>query len=234
MAAPGDAPVEVRVHVVAATEETEPEGEEAGEGDASGTAGDPLVLHVPPAASAWLTLESVLDGRPGTVVVEADAPVVAGVIAEDSEAEDDDMRVVETAYAASVDPLQGPLDTTAVIPDMPEGADVEVVLGALEGDARVVATPIAADGSMGDSVRAEVAAGTTHVFGTDTEGWGAPAGTDPEDGHAVRLELLEDSGPVYIARILRAGGGVSVMPVRPAPVYVELPVVRNSMTGIVP
>ncbi|GHC76078.1 hypothetical protein GCM10007079_12060 [Nocardiopsis terrae] len=234
VAAPGDAPVEVRVHVVAATEETEPEGEEAGEGDASGTAGDPLVLHVPPAASAWLTLESVLDGRPGTVVVEADAPVVAGVIAEDSEAEDDDMRVVETAYAASVDPLQGPLDTTAVIPDMPEGADVEVVLGALEGDARVVATPIAADGSMGDSVRAEVAAGTTHVFGTDTEGWGAPAGTDPEDGHAVRLELLEDSGPVYIARILRAGGGVSVMPVRPAPVYVELPVVRNSMTGIVP
>ncbi len=216
VAAPGDAPVEVRVRVV--TEEP------------NGTDDEPLVLNVPPAASAWLTLEGALAEAPGTVVVEADGPVVAGVVAEAV----DGKKVVETAYTAAADPLTGPLDTTAVIPDMPEDVDVELVLGALDRDARVVATPIAADGSMGDAVRAEVAAGTTHVFGTETEGWGVPSGADPEDGYAVRLELLEDSGPVYAARVLRSGDGVSVLPVTPAPVRVQLPVVRDSMTGIVP
>ncbi len=237
VAAPGDDPVEVRVHAVT-TEPGEPEDEgsdeDSGDTGAAGTVQDPLILNVPPAASAWLTLESVLGGIPGTVVVEADAPVVAGVVAEEVEADGDGVTVVETAYTAAADPLAGPLDTTAVIPDMPEGVDVELVLGAPAGDARVVATPIAADGSMGDAVRAEVAAGTTHVFGTDTDGWGAPSGTDPEDGYAVRLELLDDSGPVYVARILRSGSGISVLPVRPAPVHVELPVVRDSMTGVVP
>ncbi|GAA1083105.1 DUF5719 family protein [Nocardiopsis metallicus] len=238
VAAPGDEPVQVRVHAITAVpEEAEDDESEAEDDDADGTAGtaeDPLVLNVPPAASAWLTLESVLGGLPGTVVVEADAPVVAGLIAEEVEVDGDDVNVVETAYTAAVDPLTGPLDTTAVIPDMPEGVDVELVLGALDGDAKVVATPIAADGSTGDAVRAEVAAGTTHVFGTDTDGWAAPSGVDPEDGYAVRLELLEGSGPVYVARVLRSGDGISVLPVRPAPVRVELPVVRDSMTGVVP
>ncbi|WP_017583222.1 DUF5719 family protein [Nocardiopsis valliformis] len=233
VAAPGDEPVQVRVHAITAVPEEAEDDESEADGTA-GTAEDPLVLNVPPAASAWLTLESVLGGLPGTVVVEADAPVVAGLIAEEVEVDGDDVNVVETAYTAAVDPLTGPLDTTAVIPDMPEGVDVELVLGALDGDAKVVATPIAADGSMGDAVRAEVAAGTTHVFGTDTDGWGAPSGVDPEDGYAVRLELLEGSGPVYVARVLRSGDGISVLPVRPAPVQVELPVVRDSMTGVVP
>ncbi|MFE9242731.1 DUF5719 family protein [Nocardiopsis sp. NPDC006938] len=219
VAAPGDEPVRALVRVVT---------ERADADDA--TEAEPLALNVPPAASAWLSLEGALAEAPGTVVVEADAPVVAGVSVETV----DDGKVVETAYTAAVDPLSGPLDTTAVIPDMPEGVDVELVLGALEEDAQVVATPIAADGSMGDAVRAEVAAGTTHVFGTDTEGWGAPSGADPRDGYAVRLELLEDSGPVYAARVLRSGDAVSVLPVTPAPVRVLLPEVRDSMTGIVP
>ncbi|WP_017585148.1 DUF5719 family protein [Nocardiopsis ganjiahuensis] len=234
VAAPGNDPVEVRVHVVTAEPEESEDDRDAEDTGAAGTAEDPLVLNVPPAASAWLTLESVLGGLPGTVVVEADAPVAAGVVAEEVEVDGEEVTVVETAYTAAVDPLTDPLDTTAVIPDMPEGVDVELVLGALEDDARVVATPIAADGSMGDAVRAEVAAGTTHVFGTDTDGWGVPSGADPEDGYAVRLELLEGSGPVYAARILRSGSGISVLPVRPAPVQVELPVVRDSMTGVVP
>lgn len=238
VAAPGDEPVQVRVHAITAlSEEAGEDGSEDGDEEADGTAGtaeDPLVLNLPPAASGWLTLESVLGGLPGTIVVEADAPVVAGLIAEEVEVDGDDVNVVETAYTAAVDPLAGPLDTTAVIPHMPEGVDVELVLGALDGDAKVVATPIAADGSMGDAVRAEVAAGTTHVFGTDTEGWGAPPGVDPEDGYAVRLELLDGSGPVYAARVLRSGNGISVLPVRPAPVQVELPLVRDSMTGVVP
>lgn len=239
VAAPGDEPVEVRAYVVPeegsdedGDEEEEEEAEDDGNGG-KGTPEDPMVLNVPPAASAWMTLESALGGLPGTVVVESDAPVAAGVIIEEVDS-DDDSDVVETAYTAAVDPLTAPLDDTAVIPDVPEDVDVELILGAPDHDARVVATPISADGSMGDAVRADVAAGTTHVFGTDTDGWGPPPGADPEDGYAVRLELLDDSGPVYVARVLRSGSGISVLPVRPAPTEVRLPVVRDSMTGVVP
>ncbi|MBR8741330.1 DUF5719 family protein [Nocardiopsis sp. MG754419] len=237
VAAPGDAPVEVRAHVVPGERpenEDEDDEETDEDGNGAGTPDDPMVLNVPPAASAWMTLESALGGLPGTVVVEADAPVVVGMIIEEAGSGGGDADVVETAYTAAVDPLTGPLNGTAVIPDMPEGVDVEVILGAPDSDARVVATPIAADGSMGDAVRAEVAAGTTHVFGTETDGWGPPAGIDPEDGYAVRLEVLEDSGPVYAARVLRSGSGISVLPVRPAPTEIRLPVVRDSVTGVVP
>lgn len=234
VAAPGDEPVEVRAYAIPTEVPDEDQEETEGESDGTGTPDDPMILNVPPAASAWLTMESALGGLPGTVVVESDAPVIAGMIVEETAGEGDEVAVVETAYSAAVDPLIGPLDATAVVPDMPEGIDVELILGAPEGDAKVVATPIATDGSMGDAVRAEVAAGTTHVFGTDSDGWGAPAGTDPEDGYAVRLELLEGSGPVYVARIMRSDSGISVMPVAPAPTRVELPLVRDSMAGVVP
>lgn len=234
VAAPGDEPVVARAYVIpegGSEEDGDQEAEDDGN-EGKGTVDDPMILNVPPAASAWMTMESALAGLPGTIVVESDAPVVAGVIVE--EVDPDDSAVVETAYTASVDPLMAPLDDTAVIPDVPEDVDVELVLGAPDNDARVVATPISADGSMGDAVRADVAAGTTHVFGTDTDGWAPPSGSDPADGYAVRLELLEDSGPVYVARVLRSGSGISVLPVRPAPTEVRLPVVRDGMTGVVP
>ena len=236
VAAPGDEPVQVRAYAIPTERPEEDEGddEEADDGAGAGTPDDPMILNVSPAASAWLTLESALGGLPGTVVVEADAPVVAGMIIEEVEEDEDDTVVVETAYTAAIDPLVGPLNATAVIPDVPEGVDVELVLGAPDADARVVATPIAADGSMGDAVRAEVAAGSTHVFGTETDGWGPPSGVDPEEGYAVRLELLDDSGPVYVARILRSGSGIGVVPVGPAPTRIELPVVRDGMSGVVP
>ncbi|WP_067605956.1 DUF5719 family protein [Nocardiopsis listeri] len=235
VAAPGDEPVEARAYVVPEEgdeEDGDDEAEDEGNGG-KGTPDDPMILNVPPAASAWMTMESALAGLPGTIVVESDAPVVAGVIVEEVDP-DDGSDVVETAYTAAVDPLMVPLDDTAVIPDVPEDVDVELILGAPDKDARVVATPISADGSMGDAVRADVAAGTTHVFGTDTDGWAPPPGADPADGYAVRLELLDDSGPVYVARVLRSGSGISVLPVRPAPTEVRLPVVRDGMTGVVP
>lgn len=227
LAAPGDAPAEVRVHTVSSAPGGEEEGEEAG------APGDPMVLSVPPAASAWLTLDSALGGDPGTVVVEADAPVVAGVGAEAVAGED--AEVVETAYTSAVPPLGFPLDTTAVLPGVPEEADTELVLGALEGAATLVATPIGADGTQGDAVRVEVPAGSTTVFdGQGDDGWRAPPGTDAEDGYAVRLEVLEGSAPLHAARVLRDGDALSVLPVAPAPVRVPLPVVRDSMVGVVP
>lgn len=240
VAAPGDEPVQVRVHTVTPApdgeaDETEEEGGEDEEGQGSGTADDPLVLSVPPAASAWLSLENVLAGEPGAVVVEADAPVVAGVAAEAVTGEGENVEVVETAYTSAVPPLGFPLDTTAVLPDVPGGADTELLLTAVGGDAALMATPIGADGTQGDAVRMQVAAGTTTVFGGDDDGWRAPPGTGAEDGYAVRLEVLDGSAPVHAARVLRGGGdGLSVLPVSPAPVRTELPVVRDSMVGVVP
>lgn len=118
LAAPGDQPVEARVHVLTTTVPDDEDDE--GDGDGTGVPGDPYLLHVPPAASAWLTLESLLGGEPGTVVVDADGPVVAGVVAEiDGGA--------ETAYTAAVEPLSLPLNTTAILPDVPEGDRKSVV-----------------------------------------------------------------------------------------------------------
>ncbi|WP_047867384.1 DUF5719 family protein [Nocardiopsis sp. RV163] len=235
VAAPGDEPVRVRVHTVTPAPREGMEGapQEDGEGQGAGTADDPLTFSVPPAASAWLSLETVLAGEPGAVVVEADAPVVAGVAAEAVTGEGDDVEAVEAAYTSAVPPLGFPLDTTAVLPDVPEDADTELLLTAVGGDAALMATPIGADATQGDAVRVRVAAGTTTVFGGD-DGWRAPAGTGPEDGYAVRLEVLEGSEPVHVARVLRGGGdGLGVLPVTPAPVRTELPVVRDSMVGVV-
>ncbi|MDT0331632.1 DUF5719 family protein [Nocardiopsis lambiniae] len=229
--APGDDPASVRVHVITS------QRDEADEEDASeGAAADPLELQVPPAASARISLDTALGGAPGTVMVESDVPVVVGVAAEFNEedgAGDDRPAVLETAYTSSVPPLSFPLNTTAVLPDVPVGTDTRLVLGAPEGDVRLMATPIGADGTQGDSVRTEVAAGTTVLFGGD-DGWTSPSGTDEEDGYAVRLDLLEGSGPLYVARIIADGDGRSVLPVRPAPVEVALPVVRDTMVGVVP
>ncbi|WP_019608113.1 DUF5719 family protein [Nocardiopsis sp. CNS-639] len=238
VAAPGDEPVQVRVHTVTPAPEDGPDEtreEDGQEGEAQGaSADDPLTFSVPPAASAWLSLETVLAGEPGAVVVRADAPVVAGVAAEAVSGEGDDVEVVEAAHTSAVPPLGFPLDTTAVLPDVPEGADTELLLTAVGGDATLMATPIGADATQGDAVRVQVAAGTTTVFGGD-DGWQAPPGTAPEDGYAVRLEVLDGSEPVHVARVLRGGGGgLGVLPVTPAPVRVELPVVRDSMVGVVP
>jgi hypothetical protein len=236
--APGDEPAEVRVHVIppaGAEEETDEDGggDAADEADeAAGTQGDPLVLDVAPAASAWLTLETALAGEPGTVVVESDVPVAAGVLAEITDSDGD---TVETAYAAATEPLAFPHDTTAVLPDVPEDAETELVLGAVAADVSVIATPIGVDGTQGDAVKITVDAGTTRAFGSEDDAWEAPPGTDPADGYAVRLELLEESaGPVHAARVLRSGNALSVVPVRPAPIRIELPVVRDSMVGVVP
>ncbi|KOX22328.1 hypothetical protein ADL05_04635 [Nocardiopsis sp. NRRL B-16309] len=238
VAAPGDEPAEVRVHVVgpegSADEDAEAdEGEDEGEPEqATGTVEDPLVIDVAPSASAWLTLETALGGEPGTVVVESDRPVVAGVLAE---IEDSDGDVVETAYSAAVEPLAFPHDTTAVLANVPEDVETQLVLGAVDADVSMIATPIGAHGTQGDAVKITVGAGTTRAFGSEDDAWERPPGTDPEDAYAVRLELLEESaGPVYAARVLRSGEALSVVPVHPAPVRVELPVVRDSMVGIVP
>ena len=227
LAAPGDEPVTAQVHVL--TSERAEEGEENGD-DGAGTPGDPYTVTVPPAASAWLSLESALAEEPGTVVIEADGEVVAGAVAETDGGS-------ETAYSAAADPLSMPLDTMAVLPDVPRDAETEVVVGATERDTAIVATPVGDEGDQGDAVKLEIPAGTTQVLGTDTEdvAWEPPPGIGSGDGYAVRLDLVdENSGPVHAARVLRTDDGIGAAPVRPAPVEVPLPVVRDSSVALTP
>ncbi|WP_026118357.1 DUF5719 family protein [Nocardiopsis salina] len=229
LAAPGDDPVTARVHVL--TEEPAGDGGDD-DGNGTGTPGDPYTVHVPPAASAWLSLESALAEEPGTVVVEADGEVVAGVVSEFDGGS-------ETAYSSAADPLDRPLDTSAVLPDVPRGAETEVVVGAVERDASIVATPVGADGDQGDAVKLTVPAGTTQVFGTDADdedvAWEPPSGIGAGEGYAVRLDLVDDdSGPLHAGRVLRTDDGAGAAPVRPAPVEVPLPVVRDSLVGLTP
>lgn len=224
LAAPGDEPVTAQVHVL--TSERTEEGGDHG----TGTPGDPYTVHVPPAASAWLSLEGALKEEPGTVVIEADGEVVAGAVAEFDGGS-------ETAYSAAADPLGMPLDTKAVLSDVPRDAETEVVVGATDRDTAIVATPVGDEGDQGDAAKLKIPAGTTQVLGTDTEdvAWDPPPGIGDGEGYAVRLELVdEDSGPIYAARVLRTDSGVGAAPVRPAPVEVPLPVVRDSLVGLTP
>lgn len=224
LAAPGDEPVTAQVHVL-----TSERAEEDGD-DGTGTPGDPYTVDIPPAASAWLSLEGALEEEPGTVVVEADGEVVAGAVAEIDGGS-------ETAYSAATDPLDMPLKTMAVLPDVPRDAETEVVVGATERDTAIVATPVGDEGDQGDAVKLEIPAGTTQVLGTDTEdvAWEPPPGIGAGDGYAVRLDLIdENSGPVHAARVLRTDDGIGAAPVSPAPVEVPLPVVRDSLVGLTP
>ncbi|WP_017608310.1 DUF5719 family protein [Nocardiopsis xinjiangensis] len=227
LAAPGDEPVTAQVHVLT-SERAEEDGENGGDG--AGTPGDPYTVTVPPAASAWLSLESALAEEPGTAVIEADGEVVAGAVAETDGGS-------ETAYSAAADPLSRPLDTMAVLPDVPREAETEVVVGATERDTEIMATPVGDEGDQGDAVKLRIPAGTTQVLGTDTEdvAWEPPPGIGSGDGYAVRLDLVdEDSGPVHVARVLRTDDGIGAAPVRPAPVEVPLPVVRDSSVALTP
>lgn len=222
VAAPGEEKaVGVRVRVL-----TPPEPDGDGEEDApeAGAEGEgPLELSIPPAASAWLSLEGVLGQRPATLVLEADGPVVAGVVAQAPGGGD-------TAYSAAAAPLAGPLDGMAVVPDTPAGTETELLFGAPREDAALVATPVEEDGTTGNALRVEIPAGHTFALGPDTPDWDVP-----REPHTLRLELTDGSGPVYAARVLRTEeGAFAAVPVRPAPVELRLPATRHSLVGIVP
>ncbi|MFC4562022.1 DUF5719 family protein [Nocardiopsis mangrovi] len=205
VAAPGDDPATATLRVLT------PDGEAEGESVAE--------LGVPPAASAVRAVQDALGEEAGTVVVEADRPVVAGVAMDRS-------RGSDTAYAAAVDPLTGPLDRTAVLPGLPRGTGGELVLGAAEDAVAVVVTPYAADGGAGEPVAVSVEAGHTVV--PDLE-----AG----DAAALVIEAREGSGPVHAGYVLTQGSGggqaTAALPAPPAPAEVLLPHVDDSLTSVV-
>ncbi|RNL81549.1 DUF5719 family protein [Halostreptopolyspora alba] len=178
-------------------------------------------LNVPPSASATMSLEGPLQGRPGTVVVESDRPVVAGVTMERDDGDD-------TSYTAAAAPLEGPMSTTAVVPANPEGTESRLVLGAPERDVSVVVTAFDEDGAQGESQTVDIEAGHTRVAEV----------ASPEEAHALTVRVPEDSPPVYGARELTRnsddGAATTTVPLRPAPSEVALPAVSDSLTSAVP
>ncbi|WP_046471475.1 DUF5719 family protein [Allosalinactinospora lopnorensis] len=207
VATPGDEPVTVDAQVYT------PEGEvehEALKG-----------LSLPPAASDMVSLEGPLQQQPGTVVIEADRPIVAGV-SMDRDSGDD------TSYAPATEPLMGPLNGTAIVPADPEGTESRLLFGAPERAATVVVTLVDEDGTQGDSQKVEIEAGHTEV----------PELEHPEDPHALLIQVPEDSAPVYGARELTQSAdddrATATLPLRPAPSRVLLPAVSDSLTSAVP
>ncbi|MBB4933908.1 hypothetical protein F4561_004728 [Lipingzhangella halophila] len=178
-------------------------------------------LSVPPAASAMMSLEGPMEQQPGTVVVESDRPVAAGVAMERDSGED-------TSYTAATAPLEGPLSTTAVVPANPEDTQSKLLFGAPKSNASVVVTAFGEEGAQGESQQVDIEAGHTLVAEVPS----------PEDAHALAIQVPEDSGPVYGARELTQSSdddrATSTVPLRPAPTEVALPAVSDSLTSAVP
>ncbi len=178
-------------------------------------------VSVPPAASATISLEGPLQQEPGTVEVEADRPVVASVVMSRDDGDD-------TSYSAATTPLKGPLNTTAVVPANPDDTQTRLLLGAPERAARAVVTAFGEEGEQGDSQTVEIEAGHTQTTEVD----------NPEDAHALVVQVPEDSAPVYGARELTQSSdddsATSTIPLRPAPSEVALPPVSDSLTSAVP
>ncbi|WP_017559241.1 DUF5719 family protein [Nocardiopsis baichengensis] len=205
VAAPGDEPAEVQVRLVTAEGEVEVEALET--------------VDVPPASTTTASLDMPLGEQPATVVVESDEPVVAGVAAEREGGDD-------AAYTAAVPALAPGPNGTASVPAVPEGVSLDLLVGATEEDAVVVATPVSPDGTTGDPVQVEAGAGTTAE--QEVEG--------PDGDYALALELGDGSGSAYVGAVLTEGSGkdrhTAVLPVHPAPSEVRLPAVTGGLTAI--
>jgi hypothetical protein len=207
VAAPGDDPVTASLRVIT------PEGEAEHE--------DLSDLSVPPAAASSRGITAALGEEPGTVVVEADRPVVAGVVMERADGDD-------TAYASAVPPLAGPLDTRAVLPGVPDGAGAQLALTALDGPASAVVTPVGAEGAAGEPVVVEVEPGRVVVPEVDA----------PDSGYTLVVETDPGSSPLYAGQVLTRGSGgdrgTAARPAPPAPAEVLLPHADDSLTAVVP
>ncbi|CAM3635934.1 DUF5719 family protein [Nocardiopsis rhodophaea] len=207
LAAPGEDPVTADVRAYT------PDGELDHEGFTE--------LSIPPGASTPLSMADALGKQEATIVVEADAPVVAGLAMERSGGDD-------TAYAAAATPLEGRIHGRAVLPAAPKGTTTRLLLGAPDRPGTVVVTPVTDGGERGERQKVDVEAGHTTTADLDT----------PQGSHALVVEVAEDSGPVYAGRVLTQGSGKkrasTALPVLPSPTEVVLPPVQDTLTSVVP
>lgn len=202
IAAPGDDPVTASVRLLTTDGEVEDEVLSA--------------VDVPPAASTVVSVEGPLDRRAGTVVVEADQPIVVGVAVDRSGGAD-------TAYTAATAPLETGPNARAVAPSAGQDTKTALLLGAPGTAVEVLLTAVDADGRPGEPLKVEVESGATLV-------------PELEAGGSETTWIIENAGggPLYAARVLTADGDLSVLPLPPAPTEVSLPQVTDSLTSVVP
>lgn len=206
VATPSDEPVRASVRVFTAEGEVQHEALEE--------------LDVPPAASANRSIEGPLDEQGGTVLIEADGPVVAGVATSRHDGDD-------ATYAAAAPPLQEPLDElgiAAVVPDTGTG----LLLSALEEDAEVLLTPVSPEGEAAEPREVAVAAGHTEV----------PELDDLDEAAVILVELASGSGAVHAGQTAVWDDGddsvTASRPLWPVPSFVALPQANDSLSSALP
>ena len=167
---PGDAPTVVQVQLTTDSRQYVPTGLDA--------------LAVPGGTTVQADLTGLLAATPGTVAVTSAAGPVLAV----GRAVDGGGTVEDLAYAGAAAALTGP----ALLPDTAAGG--ELLLSALAGDAGVVVTPLATEGTSGPPP----AARTVAVPGGST--LALPLA---DLGGALEVTPAAGSGPVRAAAYLR-------------------------------
>lgn len=164
------------------------------------------------------------DRAPRALVITSDVPVAAGLLVRQGAAAEEGTDPGELAHTAASAALAA--GERAVVPYVATGVGrfAEVALTALEGSGRVRLVPLERPGRpAGDPVEVTVPAGTTRLVPLET-GVGVNA-------HAVLVEVLEGSAPVWGAASLREAGErgplISLLPLRAEAETVTLPVVQG-------
>lgn len=207
VAAPGDEPVRATVRVFNTDGEVEHEALEE--------------FDIPPAATVNRTLEGPLDDQAGTVVVEADGPVVAGVAVSRDGGDD-------TGYLAATPPLEHRYDARGVA-TAAEDASLELVLGAVDEDAEVTVTRVGTDGAADDPVTVEIPAGRTEIVELPEQ----------EEPAVLVVTVEAGSGPVHAGQVLRWEDDdedvwTAARPIPPSPDLVALPATTGTLSSAVP
>ncbi|HEY8479584.1 MAG TPA: DUF5719 family protein [Spirillospora sp.] len=204
VAVPGEDDARVRVQVITENGAFAPEGQE--------------ILDAPAGAVTSLALDRALLGKAAAVRLDADRPIVAGVVAE---------RGADVAYGTATPPLGA--SAPGIVAD--NRFDASLVLTAPEDEATVRVQTLNADGE-GAPQEVKVPAGRT--VKADLK---APNGDD-DTAYGAVITPKAGSGPVHVSRILSTGKGddllLTVLPVVPARTTLHLPDTADSQGSLIP
>jgi Family of unknown function (DUF5719) len=179
-------------------------------------------INLPGGSAIGIALPS-LAGIPGAVVISANVPVTATMMASGGAAG------APGAFAAASAAVQ----EQGVIADNPgSGGSAVLVLSAPHGAARVsIAEETAAVGSAGAAAR-EVTVAAGHSVDVTLH---PPRAAGRVASFAVIITPLPGSGPLYAGRVLSSSGDLrSILPVVSSLSWVPLPRVHSSLTTVVP
>jgi hypothetical protein len=176
---------------------------------------------------AQFDLSKAAETAASALVVTSDRPVLAAVRLTRSA-----KGAADVAFATAAPALTAPAVIPAGAP--PKGATSRLILAAPRGDAEVVVTLLGADGAVSKPSTVKIPAGRTALIDPAPKppksATGAVLGT-----YAILLAPGPDSGPVFAARILRAGAAdLTVTAVTPGRYTVSIPGIEPDLTAVVP